>query len=111
MQIRNGNLHLEIQTSRKNPVGILRTSFRDKSTGKISHSQHGRITGCSLEQLRLLQAAFRDQVQPVVILTLSASWVPRNTALLASCCSWPKTSAFTESSILAPNIGLIVCSR
>jgi transposase len=65
MQTRNGNLHLEIQTSRKNPVGILRTSFRDKSTGKISHSQHGRITGCSLEQLRLLQAAFRDQVQPV----------------------------------------------
>ncbi|MFT4642029.1 MAG: hypothetical protein ACI8T1_005373, partial [Verrucomicrobiales bacterium] len=33
MQTRNGNLHLEIQTSRKNPVGILRTSFRDKSTG------------------------------------------------------------------------------
>ena len=65
MQTRNGNLHLEIQTSRKNPVGILRTSFRDKSTGKISHSQHGRITGCSLEQLRLLQAAFRDKVQPV----------------------------------------------
>ncbi|MFT5192875.1 MAG: hypothetical protein ACI957_005936, partial [Verrucomicrobiales bacterium] len=25
MQTRNGNLHLEIQTSRKNPVGILRT--------------------------------------------------------------------------------------
>ncbi|MFT4639942.1 MAG: hypothetical protein ACI8T1_003267, partial [Verrucomicrobiales bacterium] len=45
MQTRNGNLHLEIQTSRKNPAGILRTSFRDKSTGKISHSQHGRITG------------------------------------------------------------------
>ena len=65
MQTRNGNLHLEIQTSRKNPVGILRTSFRDKSTGKISHSQHGRISGCSLEQLRLLQAAFREQVQPV----------------------------------------------
>ena len=27
----SGNLHLEIQTSRKNPVGILRTSFRDSS--------------------------------------------------------------------------------
>ena len=65
MQTRLGNLHLEIQTSRKNPVGILRTSFRDKSTGKILHSQHGRIAGCSLEQLRILQAAFRDQVQPL----------------------------------------------
>ena len=65
MQTRKGNLHLEIQTSRKNPVGILRTSFRDKSSGKIAHSQHGRITGCSLEQLRLLQAAFRERVQPV----------------------------------------------
>ena len=65
MHTRNGNLHLEIQTSRKNPVGILRSSFRIKSTGKIAHTQHGRLTGCSLEQLRLLQAAFREQVQPL----------------------------------------------
>lgn len=65
MLTRSGNLHLEIQTSRKNPVGILRTSFRDKASGKIAHTQHGRITGCSLEQLKLLQAAFREQVQPI----------------------------------------------
>lgn len=65
MQTRSGNLHLEIQTSRKNPVGILRTSFRDPSSGKIAHTQHGRITGCSLEQLKLLQAAFREQVRPI----------------------------------------------
>lgn len=65
MRTRLGNLHLEIQTSRKSPVGLLRTSFRDKSSGKIRHTQHGRITGCSIQQLRLLQLAFRDKVMPL----------------------------------------------
>ncbi len=64
MQTQNGNLHLEIQTSRKNPVGLLRTTFRDKSTGKNVHTQHGRITGCSLDQLKMLQLAFRQGVVP-----------------------------------------------
>lgn len=64
MQTRNGNLHLEIQTSRKNPVGLLRTTFRDKSMGKNVHTQHGRITGCSLDQLKMLQLAFRQGVVP-----------------------------------------------
>lgn len=64
MQTRDGNLHLEIQTSRKSPVGILRTSFRDKRSGKIRHTQHGRITACSLDQLKLLQLAFREKVIP-----------------------------------------------
>jgi len=63
MQTAHGNLHLEIQTSRKSPVGILRTSFRED--GKMKHTQHGRITGCSLEQLKLLQLAFRERVVPV----------------------------------------------
>jgi len=62
MQTAHGNLHLEIQTSRKNPVGILRTSFREN--GKMKHTQHGRITGCSLEQLKILQLAFRERVVP-----------------------------------------------
>ena len=64
MHMRNGNLHLEIQTSRKNPVGLLRTTFRDKSSGKNVHTQHGRITGCSLDQLKMLQLAFRQGVIP-----------------------------------------------
>lgn len=63
MQTAHGNLHLEIQTSRKSPVGILRTSFREN--GKMKHTQHGRITGCSLEQLKILQLAFRERVVPV----------------------------------------------
>lgn len=65
MRTRTGNLHLEIQTSRKNPVGLLRTSFRDKASGKISHTQHGRITGCSLDQLKMLRLAFRQRVMPL----------------------------------------------
>ena len=64
MRTRNGNLHLEIQTSRKSPVGILRTSFRDKRSAKMLHTQHGRITGCSFDQLRMLQLAFREKVIP-----------------------------------------------
>jgi len=64
MHTRSGNLHLEIQTSRKNPVGLLRTTFRDKSTGKNVHTQHGRITGSSLDQLKMLQLAFRQGVLP-----------------------------------------------
>jgi hypothetical protein len=63
MQTAHGKLHLEIQTSRKSPVGILRTSFREN--GKMKHTQHGRITGCSLQQLKLLQLAFRERVVPV----------------------------------------------
>jgi transposase len=63
MHTTRGNLHLEIQTSRKSPVGIVRTTFREN--GKMKHTQHGRITGCSLEQLKTLQLAFREQVVPV----------------------------------------------
>ena len=62
MQTAHGNIHLETQTSRKSPVGLLRTIYREKS--KVKHTQHGRITGCSLDQLKLLQLAFREQVVP-----------------------------------------------
>ena len=63
MRTMRGNLHLEIQTSRKSPVGLLRTTFREN--GKMQHTQHGRITGCTLAQLKTLQLAFREQVVPV----------------------------------------------
>ena len=63
MITRKGNLHLEVQSSRKNPVGLLRTSFHDN--GKTKHTQHGRITGCTMAQLKILQQAFREQVIPI----------------------------------------------
>ncbi len=62
MKTKHGNIHLEIQTSRKNPVGLLRTSYREK--GKIKHKQYGRITGCTLEQLKLLQLSFKEKTVP-----------------------------------------------
>ena len=34
MITKKGNLHLEIQISRKNPVGLLRTSFYDNGKTK-----------------------------------------------------------------------------
>jgi len=55
-------VHLEIQTHRAHPVGILRSSFRQG--GKVLHTNHGRITGVSLEQLTLIQAAFNAGVLP-----------------------------------------------
>ncbi len=55
-------LHLEIQRHRSNPVGLIRSSFREQ--GKVKHSAHGRVTGLTLEQLKLLQAAFRGDVVP-----------------------------------------------
>jgi hypothetical protein len=55
-------VHLEIQTHRAKPVGVLRSSFRDRD--KIKHTNHGRITGLALDQLKLIQAAFRGDVIP-----------------------------------------------
>jgi transposase len=57
-------LHLEIQTHRANPVGIIRSSYRDPKGGAVKHSNHGRITGLSLETLQLIRAAFQGQVVP-----------------------------------------------
>lgn len=53
-------IHLEIQSHRGKPCGLLRSSFRED--GKVKHSSHGRITGCSLQTLKLIQAAFRGEV-------------------------------------------------
>jgi len=50
MRTSKGNIHLEIQTSRKSPVGLLRTTYWDKKARTYRHTQQGRITGCRLEQ-------------------------------------------------------------
>jgi len=52
-------VHLEIQTSRKTPVGILRTTFWDSEQKKYRHQQIARIKNKSLNDLRLIQASFR----------------------------------------------------
>ncbi|MCP4212292.1 MAG: hypothetical protein GY764_12545, partial [Halieaceae bacterium] len=55
-------LHLEIQSHRANPIGLIRSSYRHN--GKVKHSNHGRLTGLELDQLKLIQAAFRGNVLP-----------------------------------------------
>ena len=52
--------HLEIQTHRKNPYGLLRSSYRED--GKTRHDTLCRITGLSLEQLRAMQAAIQGKM-------------------------------------------------
>jgi transposase len=55
-------VHLEIQGHRKNYYGLIRSSYRHGE--KVKHSTHGRITGMSQSQLKLIQAAFRGDVVP-----------------------------------------------
>jgi hypothetical protein len=80
MQTAHGKMHLEIQTSRNNSVGILQTSFREND--KMKYTQHRRITGCSLQQLKLLQLAFRERVASfrLMIRMRSRFWAAGNTA-------------------------------
>lgn len=56
-------LHLEIQRRGKQVYGVIRSSFRQGA--KVLHSNHGRLTGLSIDQLKLIQAAFRGDVVPV----------------------------------------------
>lgn len=53
----NNRLHLEIQTHRKNPIGIIRSTYRED--GKIKHQTLSRITGLSYSQLKLMQASIQ----------------------------------------------------
>jgi len=55
-------LHLEIQKHRAQAYGLIRSSYREN--GRVKHTAHGRITGMSVSQLKLLQAAFRGEVVP-----------------------------------------------
>ena len=54
------SFHLEIQTHRKNPYGLLRNSYRIE--GKTRHDTICRLTGLSLEQLRAMQAAIQGKM-------------------------------------------------
>ena len=53
-------LHLEIQTHRSNPYGLLRSSYREN--GVIKHDTISRITGVPLNTLKLIQAALQGKV-------------------------------------------------
>jgi hypothetical protein len=51
--------HLEIQTHRKNPYGLLRNSYRED--GRVKKETICRFTGLSIEQLRAMQAAIQGR--------------------------------------------------
>lgn len=55
-------LHLEIQQHRRRCYGLIRSSYREQ--GRVKHTTHGRLTGMNLSELKLIQAAFRDDVVP-----------------------------------------------
>ena len=56
----NGKMHLEIQTHRKNPIGLIRSTYREDS--KVKHQTLSRIVGLDLMQLKLLQAVLQGNV-------------------------------------------------
>ena len=59
MLAKSKKYHLEIQTHRKNPYGLLRSSYRVE--GKTRHDTLCRFSGLSLNQLRMMQAALQNK--------------------------------------------------
>ena len=56
-------LHLEIQRHRQNLYGLLRTTYWDKKEKKVKHKSYGRLSGLSLEKLKLIQATLKGEVR------------------------------------------------
>jgi len=59
MTRKSNSYHLDIQTHRKNPYGLLRNSYRED--GKVKKETLCRFVGLSLEQLRAMQAAIQGK--------------------------------------------------
>jgi transposase len=57
---KSNSYHLDIQTHRRNPYGLLRNSYRED--GKVKKETICRFTGLSFEQLRSMQAAIQGRV-------------------------------------------------
>jgi transposase len=60
MKRKSNSYHLDIQTHRKNPYGLLRNSYRED--GKVKKETICRFTGLSLDQLRAMQAAIQGKL-------------------------------------------------
>ena len=59
MKRKANSFHLDIQTHRKNPYGLLRRSYRED--GKVKKETISRFSGLSLVQLRMMQAAIQGK--------------------------------------------------
>jgi hypothetical protein len=62
LKTKSSPYHIEIQTHRKNPYGLLRTSYREN--GKVKHKNIASLPGLSLEQLRAMQSALQNKTVP-----------------------------------------------
>ena len=63
--------HIEIQTHRKNPYGLIRTSYRED--GKVKHKTIATLSGLTLQQLRAMQAALQNKAVPKADFKVTAS--------------------------------------
>ena len=59
MNRKSNSVHLDIRTNRKNPYGLLRGSYREDN--KVKKETICTISGLSLEQLRMMQAAIQGK--------------------------------------------------
>ena len=82
---KRAKVHLEIQAHRSNHYGLVRSSYREN--GHVKHSNHGRITGLGLNELKLVQLAIRGLVipkdSPDALITRCAKEYGASYALLA----------------------------
>jgi transposase len=60
MNRKSNSYHLDIQTHRKNPYGLLRNSYRED--GKVKKETICRFSGLTLDQLRAMQAAIQGKM-------------------------------------------------
>ena len=59
MTRKSDSFHLDIRSGRKSPYGLLRNSYRED--GKVKKETICNITGLSMEQLRMMQAAIQGK--------------------------------------------------
>jgi hypothetical protein len=59
MKRKSEKFHLDIRAKQKNPYGLMRNSYRDD--GKVKKETICCISGLSLEQLKMIQAAIRGK--------------------------------------------------
>jgi len=62
MNTSSSHYHIEIQTHRKKPYGIIRTSYREN--GSVKHKTIATLPGLTIEQLRAMQAALQNKSLP-----------------------------------------------
>src|SRR5665811_1075644 len=58
-------MRLDLEMDGTNPVGVLRSSFRQGD--KMMHTNHGRLTGLALDQLKLIPVSYTHLTLPTIL--------------------------------------------